>query len=384
MRSARRNTPGFLDGAKWRRSHQATVDTVLARIHETRKVYSRGARFYNMDSWTARAFVAALCEWARLNPGSTPDRDTVVAWVVAANRCVLSFSQKSITIASTPDDLPLRLAMALVGGGYHEAWHTLYSRRTPLHITEVWPKVRDYWEMVPYAPDEGKAGWAPLTGALLDWGNVIEDIRIERNGCVEFPGAPPKMEALQDLILAMEREPREGGAATALTTTVTVFRDLDLGYTTPEAVAALKTYQSSHPDAYAFVTEGPLRPLLDQSIALGREDDLGHLWLSMEVLAASVEAAEPLEEEEEEESDEGEGEPGESGDTKPRDQLEASDFGEGGEQAPPTSKPLLYKKGDRALVKAGPHAGREVEVTVAGLPHPDTGIQELEFALVEE
>jgi hypothetical protein len=384
--SMRRNTPGYLDGAKWRRSHQATVDTVLTSLNETRKVHSRGTRFFNTDSWTARTFVAALCEWARLNPGSTPKRRDVVGWVVEANRCVVHYSQKGITIAATPDDLPRWKALALVGGCYHEAWHTLYSRRTPIHITEVWPKVADLWERVSYAPAEGHMGWAPLTGALLEWGNVIEDIRIERVGCVEFPGTPSKMEALQDLILKMEATLRESDAATALTVTVSAFRDLGLGYTTPDQAGALKTYQGSSPDAWDLVEKGPLRPLLDRTMALDRHADLDHLWLAMEVVATIVEAAQPPEEEEKGEGEEGEGEgEPEKADSPPAPpkQLEASDFGEDGGEAPPTSKPILYKKGDRALLTVGPHTGREVEVTLAGLPHPETGIQELEFALVE-
>jgi hypothetical protein len=402
----RRSTkgPALLDGNKWRNTHQATIDSVLSKISEHRSVSSRGHSFYNRDSWTARAFGAALCEWARLNPASVPDRYDVEAWVLRANQSSIADYQKGIVIASTPDDLPRWLAFALVGGGYHEGWHTLYSRRTRIHINEVWPKVRDLWGLIPYDPAAGKKGWAGLTKSLLDWGNIIEDIRIERVGCREFPGAPAKMEALQDLILSQEAEGREKAEARGavlnddLSVVTGTFRDVGLGYDTPSQNAALRKYKTRSEDGYKFATEGPLKPMLDRSIALGAKDDMEHLWLAMEVLAAIVEASEPPPppEPEEEPEDGGEGESGDEGKPEPKpqeapDQLEASDFdndeedSEGEAQpAPPTSKPLLYKKGDRALLKSGPHAGCLVEVTKASLPHPESGVQKLEFALVED
>lgn len=400
-----------LDGSKWRHTHQRTVDSVLAETGERRAVRSRGASFYNVDSWTARAFAAALCEWARLNPGLTPERHDVENWVWKANRALHDTydHNKGITIAQTPDDLPKGLALALVGGGYHEAWHTLYSRKTRIHLSEVWPKVQDLWELVPFAPEEGKRGWAGLTSTILHWGNVIEDIRIERVGCREFPGAPRKMEALQDLILNQEEEGRlvseHRGVQVNddLSVVVGTFRDLGLGYRTPTQDRILGEYKKRSPSGWDFVTKGPLKPFLDRSIALGAQDDMDHLWLAMEVVAAIVAASEPPPPppEPEEAPEEGdEGETGGAGAPPPPppqapDQLEASDFqdqdedpeeGEAPEANPQPApdKPLLYKVGDRAVLNTGEHKGRTVEVVRASLPHPETGVQRLEFALVED
>lgn len=387
--------PKMLDGAKWRMSHQATVDSVLARISEHRSVVSKGSNFFNRDSWTARAFVAALCEWARLNPGETPDRHIVEGWVVHANYAISNVPsyQRGITIASTPDELPRWLAWALVGGGYHEAWHTLYSRRTRLHISEVWPKVKRYWDMIPYDPENGFHGWSGLVGSVLHWGNIVEDIRIERCGCREFPGSPGKMEALQDLILKQEREGTEAmehrglNVNSDLTVVTGTFRDLGLGYRTPDQVAALDEYKQTSPEGYRFVDEGPLRPLLDRAITLGPEDDLDHLWIAMEIVASVVEATKPENPKESEDESE-DGDKGQGSQGPPPDQVEASDISDGSDAdakpMPATNKPLLYKKGDRAVLKKGPHKGRMVEVTRASLPHPETGVQKLEFALVED
>ncbi|NNM34459.1 MAG: hypothetical protein HKO53_15380, partial [Gemmatimonadetes bacterium] len=111
------------------------------------------------------------------------------------------------------------------------------------------------------------------------------------------------------------------------------------------------------------------------------------LWLAMEVVAAIVAASEPPPKEEGQ--DQGDGEGGEPPPQPPQgepQQMEASDVqeGSGSGEGQVSDKPLLYKKGDRAVLKAGPHKGRTVEVTRASLPHPETGVQRLEFALVEE
>lgn len=394
----RTKSPAHLDGSRWRASHQQTVDSVLVNTGVRRKVSSRGSAFYNMDSWTGRKFGAALCEWARLNPGRTPQRYDVFMWVENANHGMLPEYQKGITIAATPDDLPKGLAMALVGGGYHEGWHTLYSRRTTISIDEVWPKVLDLWNLIPYAPAEGRKGWAGLTSAILHWSNIIEDIRIERVGCREFPGAPRKMEALQDLILRQEEEGREASGHRSLnvnddlSVVVGTFRDLGLGYQTPAQKVALAGYKERSPKGWDMVTKGPLAPFLERTLALGPQDDLDCMWLAMEVVAAILDATKTPEPEEEEESEEGEKAQGAQ--QPPPDQLEAEWFQDNDEdeeeeesEAPPMpmpNKPLLYKVGDRATLNTGPHKGRIVEVTRASLPHPETGVQKLEFALVED
>jgi hypothetical protein len=400
-------TTAMLNGAKWRHTHQRTVDSVLADTGETRKVYSRGTAFYNVDTWTARVFAAAMCEWARLNPDLTPNEHDVSTWVWKANREIHRDEWgKGITIAQTPDELPKGLALALVGGGYHEAWHTLYSRRTMIRMSEVWPKVRDLWALVPYAPAEGKKGWAGLTKMLLDWGNIIEDIRIERVGCREFPGAPRKMEALQDLILKQEEEGRSVSEHRGiqinhdLSVVTGTFRDVGLGYRTPTQDRVLRDYRKRSLLGWDFVTKGPLKPLLDRAIALGPQDDLDHLWLAMEVVgaivAATAEPPKPEPEEEPEGQEEGEEESGAGEPPPPQqmpDQLEAEWFQDQEEpeeeapKAPPQpvpNKPLLYKVGDRAVLNTGEHKGRTVEVVRASLPHPETGVQRLEFALVED
>lgn len=391
MRSLRTEPAEFV-GQKWRNTHQATVDAVLGS--GTRKVTSRGTQFYNKDNWTARAFATALCEWARLNPAKTPDERDVQGWLNTANYVRLANDDKGIVIAATPDELPRGLAMALVGGGYHEAWHTEYSRTKPISIYDVWPRVAELWALAPYEPENNKRGWAGLVGAMLTWSNLIEDIRIERCGCRKYPGAYQKMEALQDLILEMENEGQSASEHRAvsqnedLTVVMGTFRDLGLGYETPNQKGVLLAYQKRSQKGWDFVTKGALKPFLDRAIAMSATDDMGSLWLAMEVVAAIAKITEAP-------PPPPKGTEKAPGATKPpppnpkappqNEELPNKDEPppeEESETAPSTGK-ITYKLGDRAVLTTGPYKGRTVEITRAGLPDPKTNIQDLEFALVE-
>lgn len=381
-----------LNGSRWRATHQQTVDGILGP--GVRPVISRGSMFYNKDNWTARTFVANLCEWARLNRNAKPTRRDVQDWVYRANNDK-RVQKPGIVIASTPDDLPRWLAMALVGGGYHEAWHTYYSRLSPIRLEEVWPKVQDMWDLMDYDPANGKPGWAGVINVVLHWSNIIEDIRIERCGCREFPGAPEKMVELQDLILKQERageqvnEHRSGGKKAKqsnedLTVTVGVFRDLGLGYTSPLQKLVLREYFERSPTGWRMVKDGVLRPYLDRAIALGPKDDMDSLWMAMEIVAhlAKVAQMDPPEE-----SEDGEGE-GEQPSGPPQvvdQQPEIADEGQktNSNAVNKSKKPVLFKVGNRATLKEGPYKGRVVEVTWASLPDHETGKQDLRFALVD-
>jgi hypothetical protein len=378
-----------LNGQKWRQTHQSTVDSVLSAMDEHVEVRSQGTMFYNKDNWTARSFAAAMCEWAKLNPGKAPTESDVSDWI---NKRVEEHSSDSyerrINIAATPDDLPRWLAMALVGGGYHEAWHTRYSCRRRLTVGEMWPHVERLWKLVPYEPERGRRGWAGLTRYLLDWGNIIEDIRIERCGCKAYPGSPGKMGALQDLILKQEEEGRSVSEHRGipvnddLSVVVGTFRDLGLGYTTHAQLKTLAEYSKRSPEGYAFVTSGPLKPLLKRAMEMSAEDDIGHLWLAMEVIAAIVEVSPDTQEPAPPPGPTDPPPPGGGGEDSPPVGVRPNDEGtsEGGGGGGKTY--MLYQVGDRATLKSGEHKGQEVEVVWAGLPDRVTGKQELSYSLV--
>ena len=268
-----------LNGSKWRRTHQASVDAVLTGTGISRPVFSYGSAFKNMDTWTARKLFAGLKHFS----------GDVRSLVSEANS--MTIPNPHIVIAATPDDLPMGMALALVGGAYHEAWHTLYSRRTSLKLNEVEGPLMERWNKAP------AAFWKGAIPALLTWSNIVEDIRIERCGCKRFPGAQPKMVELQDLILKMESEgfAKSMPSNPLLTFVGLAFRDLGLGYDSPRTRNAYAFYEKQCPEAFAIVN-GPLKPILDAAINLGEHDDLAATWAAMDIVLALSEEMEKSQE----------------------------------------------------------------------------------------
>lgn len=274
-----------MQGARWRATHKASVVAILGVAAPP--VYSKGSKFYNVDRWTLRILVEKMCEWAKANPKAVPLRTDVAAWVRAANAEPMK-GERHIVIAATPARLSLRVALALVGGGYHEALHTDMSCRRDLSPDEVADVVLPRWAKVP--------DWSKFYGLLQEWNNVVEDIRIERRGNEKYVGIYQKMCELQDFILGQEAADRQKvldkhGAKglellkKPLPIVTGTFRDLGLGYETADQETALRGYRDRNPDAVDLVENGTLRPLLDESIDLTREDVLGCLRVAMDVIA---------------------------------------------------------------------------------------------------
>lgn len=297
------DTNFMVRGDRYRATHQQSVNAILpASGADFRPVVSKGSQFYNRDRWTARLLTKEMCDWAARNPGAVPTQSDVRAWVDAAN--AESVWDKGIVIAATPDRLPVRTAMALVGGAYHEAWHTLYSCRRDIKFREVWEIVYPRFPLV--------QDWSKYHGMIQTWSNVVEDIRIERLGCREFPGVRTKMADLQDYILKAEADGDEAARAHghtpgALNVVTRAFRDLGLGYNTDRQRSALDDYRNIDAKAYAFVTQGPLASLVRESIALKRHDDLGCLRIALDVIIALVQASQAQPQSQPSEDGEGKG-----------------------------------------------------------------------------
>lgn len=301
--AAKDATQDFIRGDRYRRTHQQSVTAILGA--NTRPVSSRGGRFFNKDKWTGRSLVKFMCAWAKAHPGCVPTRDDVRKWVDDANN--ERIPNPEIVIAGTPDQLPRRVAMALTGGAYHEAFHTLYSARRNLTTDEVCDFLLARWAKVP--------DWNKYQKLLLEFANIIEDIRIERLGRQEFPGVEVKMYDLQDFILRQEELSRAEAVRLGqadkigkpLSVITCTFRDVGLGYVTDASKAALTFYRSVNPDAVKLVLEGPLAPLLREAIKMPKRDDLGCIRLAMDVVAALVDAGQDESEDEQEQQQSGQG-----------------------------------------------------------------------------
>lgn len=269
-------------GREYRERHAASVIGILGK--DAPPVLSQGARFLNMDRWTIRRLTSRLCEWASKNSGCVP---TVPDLSVMCRETNAEHAPgRQIVIASTPDKLTLRVALALTGGGYHEALHTLYSCRRSLRTQEIAALVLPRWAKV--------KDWSRVHMALQDWSNIIEDIRIERRGSEQFEGIYIKLCDLQDFILSQEATGEanlraHGGQRGALSIIEGTFRDVGLGYNTEKQRDALDHYRKEKPDAVELVLNGPLRPMLDETIQMTVQDDLGCLRVAMDVIAKLAE-----------------------------------------------------------------------------------------------
>lgn len=287
-----------MSGSAFAATHRASVSAILGS--RTPPVRSKGESFYNVDRWTLRFLVKYMCEWAKEHPGCVPTRADVKQWVHAANQ--EASPKREIVIAATPPNLTTHIALALIGGAYHEALHTDMSCRRNLYVDEIADFVIPLWAQV--------EDWSIFRGMLLQWSNIVEDIRIERRGCEKYPGIPEKMDHLQDFILEQEERGREvrahtdedgdgpsntsdedgdekakpADAASAMTVITATFRDIGLGYTTAKQKAKLAEYEANNPDAYNMVMDGPLSPMVDEAIDLPEADMLGSLRIAMEVI----------------------------------------------------------------------------------------------------
>lgn len=257
-----------LKSETFRATHRASVVAILG--DNAPDVRAEGTAFYNVDRWTARFLVDHLTRWAKENPGKTPSAAEIADFQRAIQR--EKQPSRKIVTAAIPNELSQTVAMALVGGAYHESFHSLYSCTRNIKTSEIERLVNDHWSKIP--------DWGTMSASLLTWSNIVEDIRIERRGCEQYPGAKPKLEHLQDFILNAEAPIRE--RFKPLDVIQATFRDLGLGYSTPHQALALEAYQTICPAAVEFV-ETDLRDLLTESQNLTIKDDLGNLRIAMAI-----------------------------------------------------------------------------------------------------
>lgn len=262
----------LLQGDVYLATHRASVISILGS--KAPRVCSHGERFFNYDRWTLRSFVQHLFRWVRSNPSEVLDESSLAEVLAAVNQEVCS--DPRIVIASTPSNLPPALAQALIGGAYHEAWHTLYDRRSPILLSEVSQPILTRADLF--------SNGSLYEQFLTEWLELLMDIRIERLGGFQFPATRPRLIALQELILEQERIQRRGGQSLGFLGVLhCTFRETGLGYVSEAVRGALETYRHENASAFEIVVRGPLRPLLDRATKPRVRDDLEPLFLSLEI-----------------------------------------------------------------------------------------------------
>ncbi len=285
MRDKEFNIPS-IDPNAWAGAQKAAAVSILG--DNAPPVLSVGVQFYNQNRWTARILFSNIARGIKLGNGLTE-------WMVKDAVRLANSEQvweKKIVVAALSDadrnvkrgnKKPKRVRLA---GVYHETWHTKYSCTRNLTFGEVWAPLQERWNLIP-DPDKN---WPKLVGQVLHWGNLIEDIRIERRGCEDHPGARSVMPDLQDFILRQEGmgvsvSEHRAKMVGPMQVIAGTFRDLGLGYKSSLQKSALDRYKAADRAAWDLVTKGALRPLMDRSINMAADDDLGHWWAAMEVVA---------------------------------------------------------------------------------------------------
>lgn len=284
--------PATFSGAHWRATHQATVDGVLVGTGLTRPVVSKGSEFRNRDHWSALRFADRMLRWMSQSPGLKPTYKEVADWCSHANYRQQGL-QPHIVIAHTPDRLTHRVALALDGGACHEGWHTRFSRRRPVKPNEMAKLVLPGWEKV--------EDWSGKVQMLQELFGYIEDVRIERLGIEIQPATKQPMRDLQDFVLAQEERARlvaqahgmsEADCFTPMGVALGTLRDLGLGYNTPSSRHIMALRKQHQPESVELV-QTVLRPHLEEIIEL-RNDDLGFIRKSMDVVVALQEYADQM------------------------------------------------------------------------------------------
>lgn len=249
------------------RTHKASAAGILyPEDKRMPNITTVGQNFYYSAWWPQRKLVFKMAEWAGANKGCIPTRDIVADWVLFAN---LRYKEEELevnerlNVARLPEKATKKTKKAVDAGTVHECLHKVYTSQDYIDVDEAYNLIIKRWAQV--------EDWSLYSQLLLECGNIVEDIKIERLGCVRFGGISSKMADLQDFILSMEADSRDEGAKLgvtmpALSVALSTFRDLGLGYQTQLQRDALKEYEKTNEEAYKMVTEGSLAPILKEAM----------------------------------------------------------------------------------------------------------------------
>lgn len=222
---------------------------------------SKGKTFFMEGHFPFRSVLRSLCAFSELSISAVPLDSDFDSWAAELNDAGRR-TRPSITIAQAGDWITPRTFFALMGGANHEAFHRLYSFQGSVSGEILSRSISPHYERgVPYHH---------FSNLLSNLQNVLEDTRIERLGCAEFPGVRSRMEELADFILDQEfdlRKKEEMEGASPARIALALFRELGLGYQTSKVEEALDHYRKVRPEVWSLFREGgALHPLLEESI----------------------------------------------------------------------------------------------------------------------
>lgn len=287
MKQSLSHMPDVFPGQRYYKAIQGAVDAILVPLGIRRKVIAQGDRFFNRDAWTWLSFSKELT--LKLNKSPTKKITSKDLSTILRKANGITCPKPFIQVATMPERVTPRLALAVIGGGYHEAWHTKYSRRKTLFTKDV----QDIIDLINDSIDKGVVFNSSTCNLLCSFQRIIEDIRIERRGNEDFPGALQPMRDLQDFILGLEKEARKKSHSSQIL--LMLFRDLGLGYNTENGRRALEEYKNAAPEvASLFESSGLLYSLLEEAKTLKKQDTMGSLRLAVKAVAKLWEMREQI------------------------------------------------------------------------------------------
>jgi hypothetical protein len=215
----------------------------------------RGDQFYCLDVFPWRQCLGLVCDYKK----SLVTVKDLAQWPKDIEKTSASI-KPSVTLPSISPTLTGEDYEALLGGTYHEGWHRL--RRGTI------PKPKEIYRLL--KPRWGGIAWKKHQRVLLDFGNILEDIRIERLGLRDSPGTKSRLISVHDLILSREsrtydRELSQERSRNFLVTALRAFRDQGLGYDSRAHTLAWDHYKEASPEAVEFVLHGKFNNLLESA-----------------------------------------------------------------------------------------------------------------------
>lgn len=294
---------------------QVSVDYILEPHQHKRRVYARGIHFANHDHFTLLGFIHHLLDWYEQHSEEDLSEAVVRELVIKAN--TYDNSPAHILVPEVWNKLPSFYETVIQGGGYHEAWHTLWSHREPLDAALI---LREFFPKFPKRIEMNE-GLHDFLGKL--W-NILEDIMIENRGVAGSPETRPIMCTIADHIQQLEQETRSFNDMTAASVFLGMLRDLGHGYNIQSVEDTLRDFTLAYPKLVEqFRENGNFYSYVERSQGLQTPFEVLDLfldiWAKLVVLASQGEDPLKTKRSQSQGEEKGEGSGSGEGDETPKD-----------------------------------------------------------------
>ena len=220
----------YLPGGQARHTLQQTVDKLLLPKGIKRHVTTDSNGFRNYDRFTHRAMSIQICERSRKAPLTL---EIVQESIRSANRTRVK-PYINIPIKSKPTK---KIMKELVGGAYHETFHTLYDFRGDIDH-DLAPEILEFVG--------GFVKWEPYLYLILFWHNEFLDVKIEKLGRVDYPQCQPFLREVHRERLRTLQKDYQDKKLDILNASAFIFRHYAFQYKDAVSSSFLKIIKKRH------------------------------------------------------------------------------------------------------------------------------------------